>query len=296
MSGSDHTTGADAGAPEGRGTGPQDRGSEGRAAKEHAGAPEGRRADRAGVGRRLPTLVGLVLMWIALWGTLSVANLLTGALVALAVLLFAGQIQPRPLQHFDARAAWRYLQTFAKQLLVANWQVIKAVLRPGKIRPGILAMPLYHASDAVVTLVANSITLTPGTLTLDTDRRNDVAILYVHALDLTDADGVREDICELEVLAVDAFAGADAQAVQARTLEELERGDSPPSNGGSAEDRSASDVGASDDAVVGDARADVAVADVAVADDAVADDAVADDAVTDDGASDQGADGEDDTR
>ncbi|HSJ44012.1 MAG TPA: Na+/H+ antiporter subunit E, partial [Euzebyales bacterium] len=179
--------------------------------------------------RRVPTLVGLVLMWIALWGTLSLANLLTGAAVALAVMLFAHQIQPRPVQHLQPAAALQYLRTFAKQLIVANWQVIKAVLRPHEIQPGILAVPLHHASDAVVTLVANSITLTPGTLTLETDRRGDVAILYVHALDLTDADGVREDIGELEVLAVDAFAGPQAQVVQARTLSELEEGEAPTS-------------------------------------------------------------------
>lgn len=192
--------------------------------------PDGRLDDRAGLGRRVPTLVGLVLMWIALWGELSLANLLTGATVAVAVMLFAHQIQPRPVHHLDVAAALLYLRTFVKQLVVANWQVIKAVLRPGDIRPGILAMPLHHASDAVVTLVANSITLTPGTLTLSTDRRGDVAILYVHALDLTDADGVREDICELEVLAVDAFAGPQAQAVQARSLAELEEREAPASD------------------------------------------------------------------
>lgn len=178
----------------------------------------------ADVLRRWPTLVGLLVMWIALWGTLSLANVLTGTAVALAVMLFADQIKPRPVRHFHAAAALRYLRTFSKQLLVANWQVIKAVARPDAIQPGILAMPLYHASDAVITLVANSITLTPGTLTLGTDRRDGVAILYVHALDMSDADGVREDICELEKLAVDAFAGSDAQAVQARTLAELDEG------------------------------------------------------------------------
>lgn len=177
--------------------------------------------------RRWPTLVALIVMWIALWGNLSVANIVGGAIVAVAVLVFADQVQPGAVHNFHPAAAWRYLRTFAIQLVVANWQVIKAVVRPDQIKPGILAMPLQHASDAVVTLVANSITLTPGTLTLETDRRDDVAILYVHTLDLSDADGVREDICQLEVLAVDAFAGPDAQAVQARTLAELEEGEAP---------------------------------------------------------------------
>lgn len=185
-----------------------------------------RRADLAPIISRWPTLVGLVVMWIALWGDLTVANILGGTIVAVAVLLFVAQIKPRPFEHLDPAAALRYLQTFSVQLVVANWDVIKAVLRPDTIRPGILAMPLHHASDGVVTLIANSITLTPGTLTLETERRDDdVAVLYVHALDLSDVDRVREDVSKLELLAVEAFAGADAQAVQARTLAELEERD-----------------------------------------------------------------------
>lgn len=183
------------------------------------------------VGRRWPTLVALVVMWIALWGRLSLANVLSGTLIALLVMGLAGRQQPRPVQHFNVVPALRYLQTFGTQLLLANWQVAKAVLRPDSIRPGIVAMPLHHSSDAVVTLVANSITLTPGTLTLETERRGDIAILYVHALDLNDAEAVREDICALEKLAVDAFAGPDAQAVQARSLAELEQGEESPTDG-----------------------------------------------------------------
>lgn len=199
----------------------------------------------ARIGRRWPTLVALIVMWIALWGNLSIANIVGGAIIAVLVLAFADQVQPEPVSNFNIGAALRYLRTFAVQLLVANWQVIKAVVHPDTIKPGILAMPLYHASDAVVTLVANSITLTPGTLTLETERRGDVAILYVHALDLADADGVREDICELEVLAVDAFAGSDAQAVQARTLAELEDEDADAPRASSPDDTTA--AGSSDD-------------------------------------------------
>lgn len=196
----------------------------------------GRDLDSAGVLARWPTLLALIVMWNALWGDVSVANVLSGAVVAFAVLLLAGRIKTRPVQHFHTAAALRYLVTFARQLLVANYQVAVAVIRPERISPGIIAMPLRNASDAVVTLVANSITLTPGTLTLETERRGDTVILYVHTLDLRDADGVRADICELEKMAVDAFAGHDAQVVQARTLAEYEAEAGPSSGDGVADD------------------------------------------------------------
>jgi multicomponent Na+:H+ antiporter subunit E len=104
--------------------------------------------------RRWPTLLALIVMWIALWGNLSIANIVGGALVAAFVLAFADQVQPGPVHNFRFVAALRYLQTFTGQLFVANWEVAKAVIAPGRIMPGVLAMPLHHASDAVVPLVA----------------------------------------------------------------------------------------------------------------------------------------------
>lgn len=200
-----------------------------------AGRTSGRDLDSAGVLARWPTLIALVVMWIALWGDLSIANLLSGTVVAFAVMLLAGRVEPRPVQHFHLAAALRYVVTFGRQLLIASYEVALAVVRPDRVHPGIIAMPLSYASDAVLTLVANSITLTPGTLTLEAERRGDIAILYVHTLDLSDPDSVRADICELEKLAVDAFAGTDAQVVQARTLAEYEEAEQHPAWQQSAE-------------------------------------------------------------
>lgn len=166
--------------------------------------------------RRWPTLIALIAMWIALWGQFSIANVLGGTLVGLAVLAVAREIKPRPVQNLRVVPALRYLATFCRQLVMASYQVALAVLRPERVRPGVLAIPLHHVSDAVATLVANSITLTPGTLTLEVERRDETAILYVHALDLSDPDAVRADIAEFETLAVAAFGGREAQAAQVR--------------------------------------------------------------------------------
>ena len=72
---------------------------------------------------------------------------------------------------------------FARELLLANLRVAWLVLRPrGRLRPAIVALPLDVQSDLAIQLLAATITLTPGTLSLDvaSDRRT----LYVHVVDL----------------------------------------------------------------------------------------------------------------
>ncbi len=61
-----------------------------------------------------------------------------------------------------------------------------------RIRPAIIAFPLTVTSDAEITLLANLITLTPGTLSVDVseDRR----FLYVHAIDVGDREALIREI------------------------------------------------------------------------------------------------------
>ena len=68
-------------------------------------------------------------------------------------------------------------------------------------------------SDDVVTLVANSITLTPGTLTVDVHRDESGVTLYVHGMYTRDVEAVRRDVLRLEALALRAF-GSDEDAAR----------------------------------------------------------------------------------
>ena len=82
-----------------------------------------------------------------------------------------------------------YVLTFLKELLVANVAVARVVLSPSMpIEPAVVEVPLRVESDAAVTTIANSITLTPGTLTMDYDA--DANSLYVHSIAASDADDV----------------------------------------------------------------------------------------------------------
>ena len=82
---------------------------------------------------------------------------------------------------------------FAKELLVSNLRVLWDVITPTHIsRPGIIGIPLDARTDTEIMLVANLISLTPGTLSLDLseDRR----VLYIHVMFLDDIEETRQQI------------------------------------------------------------------------------------------------------
>lgn len=141
-------------------------------------------------GLRVRVLVGawLTALWVLLWGEVSPANVLSGALLATAVVVvFPPQdtnddpfvVRPVPAASF--------LLWFLRALVVTNIAVAKEVLLPARrsdIRTAIVGVQLRTGSGRLATIIANAITLTPGTLTLDA--RNRPAILYVHVLSFVD--------------------------------------------------------------------------------------------------------------
>lgn len=132
-------------------------------------------------------------IWLAISGSFTIPNLLLGALVgALSLALIRGHIQPdgrriRPLKVLSL------LVLFIKELSLSAWKVAVLVASPRMVlKPGIFAFPLTVDRDFEITLLANLITLTPGTLSVDVSA--DRKVLYVHALDCSDPVGARRDI------------------------------------------------------------------------------------------------------
>ena len=75
---------------------------------------------------------------------------------------------------------FRFLAFFSWEVLQSNLRVLYEVLTPGqKMNPGIIAIPLDAKTDLEITVFANLITLTPGTLSLDTSK--DRSTLYIHS-------------------------------------------------------------------------------------------------------------------
>lgn len=88
----------------------------------------------------------------------------------------------------------RWVLIFLKALVKANIDVAKLVLAPTMaIRPGFVEVPMEAATDLEITSLANSITLTPGTITVHVDRAR--RSILIHALHVGgDPEAVRADV------------------------------------------------------------------------------------------------------
>ena len=143
------------------------------------------------------TFAFLLLFWILLNGSLAPEVLGVGALVALVILQFSrDEMTFLTGFRYTPEAIWAtllYLLFFFKELMKANLRLAKIVLSPSlPINPGFVKVRTKLKSPMGRLLLANSITLTPGTLTVEMEGE----WLYVHwvTMDATDVDGATDKI------------------------------------------------------------------------------------------------------
>ena len=176
-------------------------------------------------------IIWLTVLWIALWGSLTWANVLGGLAVAIVVTAIAHTGSDSGLTSY-LRPLWAiwYVLVVLGKLIESNLRLAWEIITPGfGTHTAIIAVPMRGGSDAVVNLVANSITLTPGTMTVDVvvhdhehehehDQDHAAAdvegvtpriTLYVHGMYAEDPEAVRHEILELEAIALRAFGSVD---------------------------------------------------------------------------------------
>ena len=168
--------------------------------------------------RRASSLVlvaWLTAVWVGLWGSVTVANVLGGVLVSLVLVLL---LRPAPASGpavVAPVALLRFTVRFFVDLVVSSLQVVRLVLgRRIALRQAIVQVQVPGASDTLLTVLADAISLTPGTLTVDVDPGT--GTLYVHVLDVghrsQGVERVRADLQDQARAAVRAFGSADARA------------------------------------------------------------------------------------
>ena len=135
----------------------------------------------------------LAFVWVAMTSNLTPENLLAGFLLGYVVLLFSHRDVARSSYYGKFSNLVRFLFFFLWEMILANLRVAHDVVTPTyHMRPGIVAIPLEARTDDEITLLANVISLTPGTLSLDVS--DDRKVLYIHAMFIDDEQQLRDEI------------------------------------------------------------------------------------------------------
>ncbi len=123
----------------------------------------------------------LFVMWMILTSNFQISNIIIGLGVSFSVaLLYLKLFTHKAFEFISPVWFMVYLYVLLKNLILSNIQISKRILRPDmKLSPAIVAVKTNLESDWKKLLLANSITLTPGTLTLDI--KDD--ILFIHVIE-----------------------------------------------------------------------------------------------------------------
>ena len=139
--------------------------------------------------RYFSTLIIYFLFWLAYTSSLAPEELIIGIIIAAFLSLFTyksfTQIKSEHNIFKRTAAFITYIPIFIIEMVKANIDVARRVINPNlPINPGIVKINTNLQSDYAKLFLANSITLTPGTLTMDIEDD----YLYIHWIDITSSD------------------------------------------------------------------------------------------------------------
>lgn len=149
--------------------------------------------------RRLLDLIIYFVLWLLLTWSWDVQGLVAGAVLAILFALILSGLLPQRVERLFSPVRWfwaiTHLLSLMLWIIVANFDVLYRVVHPNlPIRPGIVKVKTTLKTDEAKTFLANSITLTPGTLTIDVIDD----WLYVHWINvhenLEDTEAITRDI------------------------------------------------------------------------------------------------------
>ncbi len=134
------------------------------------------------------------LLWTLLTGKVSVGNLGLGFALGYIALVLLYPATGTKSSYFQKTMQFvRFILFFTKELVISSYRVAIDVVKPLPLmRPGVIGIPLDAETDLEITMLANIISLTPGTLSLDVSK--DRKTLYIHAMYVTNPDELRREI------------------------------------------------------------------------------------------------------
>ncbi len=142
---------------------------------------------------RITQFIIYFIAWLLLTWSLNIQEVFVGFIVALVATILTRDLFPEEITKFlnPVRLMWAilYIPYLIFYIILANFDVAYRVLNPGlPITPGIVKVKTGLRSELAKTILANSITLTPGTLTVEVDEDN----YYIHWINITTEDPKRQ--------------------------------------------------------------------------------------------------------
>ena len=136
----------------------------------------------------------LVLVWLLLQNSFDLGNLLLGLVLGVGIPLWTSGLWPKALRVKSWAALLRYCVMVMGDIVLANIDVARLILfrRASELRTRWVSVPLELSSPEAITVLAGTVTMTPGTVSCDLSA--DGRYLLVHCLDAPDAEQIVREI------------------------------------------------------------------------------------------------------
>ncbi|REG85125.1 Na+/H+ antiporter subunit E [Marinomonas pollencensis] len=135
----------------------------------------------------------LFVVWLLLNNSLSAGQMVLAAFFAITIPWLVKDMRD---EHPKIRRPWlaiRYVLMVMKDIVVANVEVALLIIGPiKKLQPGFVAVPINMSSELGITVLASTVSLTPGTVSAEVSK--DKNWLYIHALHLGDEGALIKEI------------------------------------------------------------------------------------------------------
>lgn len=135
----------------------------------------------------------LFVVWLLLNNTIAPGHLVLATFLAIAIpLITSGMQDPQP-SFRKPFAIVRYVFRVIGDIIAANFEVAFLVIGPNKrLKPAFVAIPIEIQHELPITILASTVSLTPGTVSAEISE--DKKWLYVHVLNLTNKEALIESV------------------------------------------------------------------------------------------------------
>ncbi|WP_101844362.1 Na+/H+ antiporter subunit E [Halobacillus sp. Marseille-P3879] len=135
----------------------------------------------------------IAVMWMFLSEAYDFTTFFVGYILGILMLFVLQRFIPGTFYFKRVLSVVKLILLFVRELLLSNLEIVKLAYKPKlDIQPGIFALPIELKSNWEITLLANLISLTPGTLSIEVSE--DYSKIYIHAMDIPDVEQSINDI------------------------------------------------------------------------------------------------------